>query len=262
MGVRYRVSDYQGNTKMKLLQADIFKAKAFNALAIFLSIGVFAFPSWYGVIGAVALFQIYWICGLSVGNHRYFGHRCFETSPFWREFMIWAACTALAAHPSISKHVHFQHHKNADTPLDPHLFYKQRGLLTGKPLNVKMSIKDKRKLLNDPVETRVYKYFFIWPIITICLLSAISIEAVIYLWAVPVCVLQFFRKRVLLDWTHRFGYQSYETGDESRNSRLIAVLFGGEGLHNNHHMYPDRWNYAMKPGEIDPGALFIKWIKK
>jgi fatty-acid desaturase len=247
---------------MKLFQASIVKAKAFTVLALFLSVGCIFYPSVYGLLGSVLMFQIYWTCGLSVGNHRYFGHKCFETTPFWREFMIWAACAALSAHPGISKHVHFEHHKHSDTENDPHRFYKQKGLLTGKPLSVKMSVASKRRLLNDPVEARIYKYFFIWSIGTICFLSMFSIEAVIYLWAIPVTVLQFFRKRVLLDWTHRFGDQPYPTGDESRNSKVLALLFGGEGLHNNHHMFPEKWNYAIAPGEIDPGALFIKWIKK
>jgi fatty-acid desaturase len=31
--------------------------------------------------------------------------------------------------------------------------------------------------------------------------------------------------------------------------RLIA----GENLHNNHHRYPSRANFAHSPGELDPG---------
>jgi stearoyl-CoA desaturase (delta-9 desaturase) len=36
---------------------------------------------------------------------------------------------------------------------------------------------------------------------------------------------------------HLFGRRTYETGDNSRNSFLIALFTLGEGWHNNHHYY-------------------------
>jgi stearoyl-CoA desaturase (delta-9 desaturase) len=36
---------------------------------------------------------------------------------------------------------------------------------------------------------------------------------------------------------HRFGRQRFATGDQSRNSFLLALLTFGEGWHNNHHHY-------------------------
>lgn len=38
--------------------------------------------------------------------------------------------------------------------------------------------------------------------------------------------------------SHLFGYASYDTGDESRNNWLVALLSVGEGWHNNHHHDP------------------------
>ena len=37
---------------------------------------------------------------------------------------------------------------------------------------------------------------------------------------------------------HLVGSKRYETGDESRNNAVLALLTFGEGWHNNHHHYP------------------------
>src|SRR6185503_1643119 len=35
--------------------------------------------------------------------------------------------------------------------------------------------------------------------------------------------------------THLWGYRSYETGENSRNNWIVALMSNGEGWHNNHH---------------------------
>ena len=44
---------------------------------------------------------------------------------------------------------------------------------------------------------------------------------------------------------HAFGSQPFQTGDESRNNRLIAALAFGEGWHNNHHAFPAAAYHGM-----------------
>ena len=36
---------------------------------------------------------------------------------------------------------------------------------------------------------------------------------------------------------HKFGKPRYETGEESKNNLILALLTMGEGWHNNHHYY-------------------------
>jgi len=50
---------------------------------------------------------------------------------------------------------------------------------------------------------------------------------------------------------HRFGTQRYRTGDQSRNSLLVALLTLGEGWHNNHHHYPGSVRQGFHWWEID-----------
>jgi stearoyl-CoA desaturase (delta-9 desaturase) len=50
---------------------------------------------------------------------------------------------------------------------------------------------------------------------------------------------------------HQFGRQRYATGDDSRNSFLLALLTLGEGWHNNHHHYPAAARQGFYWWEID-----------
>jgi len=50
---------------------------------------------------------------------------------------------------------------------------------------------------------------------------------------------------------HRFGRQRYDTGDESRNSLVLALITFGEGWHNNHHRYPASARQGFRWWEID-----------
>ena len=60
---------------------------------------------------------------------------------------------------------------------------------------------------------------------------------------------------------HYAGYRNFD--NTATNVRLIALLTGGEGLHNNHHGYPRSpkfsWNGSGK-GEIDPAWPIIKLL--
>ena len=57
---------------------------------------------------------------------------------------------------------------------------------------------------------------------------------------------------------HSRGYRNYDTPDTSTNNRWAVWLIGGENLHNNHHRYPSRANFAHKAGELDPGYAICR----
>ena len=51
---------------------------------------------------------------------------------------------------------------------------------------------------------------------------------------------------------HVWGKPRYETGDDSRNSFLLAIITLGEGWHNNHHRYQSAARQGFYWWEIDP----------
>ena len=60
---------------------------------------------------------------------------------------------------------------------------------------------------------------------------------------------------------HYFGYRNFD--NTATNVRLIALLTGGEGLHNNHHGHPRSPKFSWRSsgkGEIDPAWPVIKLL--
>jgi len=51
--------------------------------------------------------------------------------------------------------------------------------------------------------------------------------------------------------SHLFGYRTYETGEDSRNNWLVALVAAGEGWHNNHHHDPASASVQHKWWEFD-----------
>jgi stearoyl-CoA desaturase (delta-9 desaturase) len=51
--------------------------------------------------------------------------------------------------------------------------------------------------------------------------------------------------------THLFGYRNHETGENSRNNWLVALVSCGEGWHNNHHADPACCTVQHRWWEVD-----------
>jgi stearoyl-CoA desaturase (delta-9 desaturase) len=61
---------------------------------------------------------------------------------------------------------------------------------------------------------------------------------------------------------HARGYRNFE--NTATNIRFLALLTGGEGLHNNHHGYPRSPKFSFKrgrAGEIDPAWPVIRLLQ-
>ena len=57
---------------------------------------------------------------------------------------------------------------------------------------------------------------------------------------------------------HHVGYRNFD--NTATNIRFIALLTGGEGLHNNHHGYPRSPKFSFRASEIDPAWPIIKLL--
>ena len=57
---------------------------------------------------------------------------------------------------------------------------------------------------------------------------------------------------------HQVGYRNFD--NTATNIRFIALLTGGEGLHNNHHGYPRSPKFSWRMSEIDPAWPVIKLL--
>jgi stearoyl-CoA desaturase (Delta-9 desaturase) len=57
---------------------------------------------------------------------------------------------------------------------------------------------------------------------------------------------------------HYLGYRNFD--NTATNIRLVALLTGGEGLHNNHHGYPRSPKFSFRASEFDPAWPVIKLL--
>jgi len=92
---------------------------------------------------------------------------------------------------------------------------------------------------------------------------ALQLTASMVVWGVLV--------RTVLVWhitwsvnslSHLFGYQSHDTGENSRNNWLVALISNGEGWHNNHHADPRSAAHGHKWYEFDVSYLTILAMQK
>jgi stearoyl-CoA desaturase (Delta-9 desaturase) len=59
---------------------------------------------------------------------------------------------------------------------------------------------------------------------------------------------------------HMIGYRNFD--NLATNLQWVALLTGGEGLHNNHHEFPSSAILALKQREFDPAWPVIRLLEK
>jgi stearoyl-CoA desaturase (delta-9 desaturase) len=221
------------------------------------------------VIAALVLWQVLNVVGISVGVHRYYSHKAFETHRFWQWVMSYCAMVSLVGPPCIWADTHMTHHRKADTPEDP---YRKLQLTGESPFDHKTTV-SKRFLLSmisrDPLHQLTIKYYWLYVASYVVGMTALGMlaglnafEAVFWLWMVPAGMSQLTLRFVL--WTGHvkgLGYQTYDNGDLSNNWWFASLIAGGEGWHNNHHKRPKRAKLGEKWWEFDPGYWFICLIR-
>jgi stearoyl-CoA desaturase (delta-9 desaturase) len=57
---------------------------------------------------------------------------------------------------------------------------------------------------------------------------------------------------------HAVGYKNFD--NTATNLRFLALLTGGEGLHNNHHSFPRSPKFSYRASEIDPAWPIIRLL--
>ncbi len=228
--------------------------------------------------------------GVTVGYHRLLTHRSFKT-PKWLEhgFAILGIC-CFQDTPARWVAVHRMHHAHSDDRPDPHsprvsMFWSHIGWLlyvNRQTHSVASLEKFAKDLLRDPfylkLELSPWRQFMFsgGQIVLYFLAGALFALLSASGWAAAVqqgvsWVVWGVFLRVVIVWhitwsvnslTHLFGYRNYETGEDSRNNWLVALLSFGEGWHNNHHQDPSAASLQHRWWEFDIcyyEILFLKW---
>lgn len=203
---------------------------------------------------------VFFICfqglGIVVTYHRYYAHNSFE---FRNKALKWLcsyfAIMAGQGSPMIWTAVHKMHHKHADTEKDPHS--PVHGLLRGflmpafEPWDLRMVL----SMSKDKWQVIIYNYY---------LLILISGWIVGYLVGLPQVIhgtiLAFISTNVGNYLGHMIGYKNFETKSLDTNHWFNALIFFGDGWHNNHHHNPNKYTTQVKWWEFDIAGFVIKHI--
>jgi stearoyl-CoA desaturase (delta-9 desaturase) len=196
---------------------------------------------WTGVTWQACV-VLYWLrmFAIGAGYHRYFSHRSYSTSRIF-QFLL-AVLAQTTAQKSVlwwaAKHRH--HHLHSDTEEDVHSPL-QSGFLYSHVGWIFTKRHDTADLTRVSDLTRfrelmwLDKYELV-PALALglaCFLIAGWAGLVVgFLWST---VLVYHATFCINSLAHIHGARRYETGDDSRNSLLLALFTMGEGWHNNHH---------------------------
>lgn len=235
-------------------------------------------------LALLAFFYLFTGFGISVGFHRLFTHRAFETTrPI--AFLLGVGGSMAVQNPLfLWCAIHRTHHHHADKEGDPHspwlhgdswidrlrgLLFAHVGWLFHKlPRVARRTIAD---LEADPMFRTIDRLYPLWILLGLLIPAAIG-GLVSMSWTGALLGLIWGGlARVFLmhhvTWSinsvcHMFGYRNFRSPDRSGNVRLFAWLGFGEGLHNNHHAFLRSARFAYRRGELDPGWLLIRTLQK
>ena len=221
--------------------------------------------------------------GITVGFHRLFVHRSFETSMVVK--VIFAVLGSMAVEGSLFNWVgqHRRHHQFSDTEGDPHSPHHREdntgvlGILRAfwfahigwffKPDTTDLDryVKD---LKQSPTLRVVSALFPLWAALSFAIPAALG-GLITRTWSgVWTGLIWGGLVRIFLvhhvTWSvnsacHLWGLRPYRSNDESRNNAVFGVLAMGEGWHNTHHAFPTSARHGLRWWQIDM-SYWVIWI--
>jgi stearoyl-CoA desaturase (Delta-9 desaturase) len=224
--------------------------------------------SWTAFAVAAALYALR-MFALTAFYHRYFSHKAFKTSRTLQFLFALIGATCVQRGPLWWAAHHRNHHRHADTEADIHsplrrgFWWSHMGwFLTPRGFRTDWeSIPDLRRFpelrwldrfdIAVPIALAVGLYFLgrwleqVHPALR-------TSGAQMLIWGFFVSTVVLFHATVMINsLAHRFGTRRFDTGDNSRNNWLLALITFGEGWHNNHHHFPGSARQGFRWWEID-----------
>ena len=233
--------------------------------------------SWAAVIAAAVLYvvRMFAITGF---YHRYFCHRAYHTSRVGQFLFALIGLTAVQRGPLWWAAVHRHHHAHSDEDVDAHspvakgFVWSHIGWLTSSknfPTNYKMV----RDFAKYPELVFLNRFDLIGPLLLLVVVYALGagLEAFapglgtngwqMVVWGFFISTTLLFHGTCSVNsFAHTLGSKRYETGDESRNSLILALITLGEGWHNNHHHDQSSARQGFTWWEIDVSYYVIRTL--
>ena len=261
-----RVPVEPGGTAAK--RVDWVRVVPFIALHA-MCLGVF-FVGWHPEAVAVAI-ALYLVRMFAITGfyHRYFSHRTFRASRPVQFILALVGSSATQRGPLWWAAHHRKHHRYSDTELDVHsprqhgFWWSHMGWITSAE-NFPTDLREVRDFARYPELRWLDRFDILVPVLLATTLFLIG-GAPWLIWGYFVSTVALFHGTSLINsLAHRMGRRRYDTGDDSRNSLVLALVTLGEGWHNNHHKYPGAARQGFFWWEIDItyyGLVLLQWLR-
>jgi stearoyl-CoA desaturase (Delta-9 desaturase) len=247
---------------------------------------------WNRMIGPLelvllAVFYVITALGITLGFHRMFTHRAFESSRAFRAVV--AAMGSMAVQGGVITWVadHRKHHAFTDQDGDPHSPHGHGPGFTGAVKGLwhahvgwlfeSVGTAERERFAPDMVKDRTMrvmdKLFFLWVALGLAIPftlgwiigGGLGTALTALLWGGFVRVFLLHH----VTWSinsvcHFFGRKRFDVEDESRNVFWLAPLSMGEAWHHNHHAFPTSAFHGLRFWErmADPTGLVINLLEK
>jgi len=228
--------------------------------------GVLDLSFWGYLLGTFIMVQIS-MMAVTLYLHRDQAHRAIDLHPVLRHFFrlwIWLS-SGMVTREWVA--IHRKHHAMVEREGDPHspkIFGLRTVLLQGAELYRAESLKDDtiekygKGTPDDWVERNIYGRYSIFGVYALLMIDMILLGLPgITVFAVQMLAMPVFAAGVINGLGHAKGYRNFETDDTSTNLTPIALLVGGEELHNNHHAFPTSAKFSVRWWEFDIGWMYI-----
>jgi stearoyl-CoA desaturase (Delta-9 desaturase) len=224
--------------------------------------------------------------GVTVGFHRLFTHRSFQTSRAVR--YTFAILGQMAVEGDVLTWVadHRKHHQFSDRQGDPHsphadfgegpieslkgLWHAHTGWLFSR-----VGRADRQKYAKDLMADRglrkIAQMFLPLVIVSLLLPAAVGwlllggwygfVAGLVWGGGIRIFLLHHVTFSIN-SICHIWGRRRFASGDESRNVWWLAWLSFGESWHNNHHAFPASAFHGLRSREIDPGGWIIRCLER
>lgn len=220
--------------------------------------------------------------GITVGYHRLFTHRSFETGTGIKMILAWLGAMAVQAPLFKWVAVHRRHHQFSDDRDDPHSPHHHGPGLLGwlrgcwhahigwffapEPANLDHYVKDLRKSWALRLADRLHLFWAALGLLLPALLGGLIQGAWRGVWTGLVwggLVRIFLVHHVT--WSvnsacHLWGSQPFRSNDQSRDNLIVGILALGEGWHNAHHAFPTSARHGLSWWKFDLSYWVIRTL--
>ena len=235
---------------------------------------------------AIALsFYVFAGLGITIGFHRLFTHKSFETNNILKGLFAIAGSMAVQGPVITWVADHRRHHAFSDQEGDPHsphldegpgvkgvakgLWHAHMGwLFNDERTSARRWCPD---MLRDPLLVKIDRLFPLWVVLTFTLPAAVGFAVTgtlrgavtAFLWGSLVRIFMLHH----VTWSinsicHFYGKRPFESDDHSTNNWPLALISFGESWHNNHHAFPTAAVHGIEKTQIDLSGAVIAGLER